>query len=41
MVHEHVHIVHSFTARSGNFFDFQIIVIYLLIIKQIEHLFEV
>ena len=43
MVHEPVHIVHLFTAHSVNFFEFQIIVIYryLLINKQIEHLFGV
>jgi hypothetical protein len=41
MVHEIVHIVHLFTAHSVNFFEFQIIVIYLLINKQIEHLFGV
>jgi hypothetical protein len=34
-------IVHLFTAHSVNFFEFQIIVIYLLINKQIEHLFGV
>jgi hypothetical protein len=41
MVHEpvHWHIVHLFTAHSVNFFfEFQIIVIYLLINKLIEHL---
>ena len=41
MVHESVYIVHLFTAHSVNFFEFQIIVIYLLINKQIEHLFGV
>jgi hypothetical protein len=41
MVHEPVHIVHLFTAHGVNFFEFQIIVIYLLINKQIEHLFGV
>jgi hypothetical protein len=41
MVHEPVHIVHLFTVHSVNFFEFQIIVIYLLINKQIEHLFGV
>ena len=41
MVHEPVHIVRLFSAYSVNFFDFQIIVIYLLINKQIEHLFGV
>jgi hypothetical protein len=35
-----VHIVHLFTAHSVNFFEFQVIVIYL-INKQIEHLFGV
>jgi hypothetical protein len=40
MVHEPVHIVHLFTVHV-NFFEFQIIVIYLLITKQIEHLFGV
>ena len=41
MVHEPVHIVHLFTVHRVNFFEFQIIVIYLLINKQIEHLFGV
>jgi hypothetical protein len=41
MVHEPVYIVHLFTANSVNFFEFQIIVIYLLINKQIRHLFGV
>ena len=41
MVHEFVHWGHLFTAHSVNFFEFQIIVIYLLINKQIEHLFGV
>jgi hypothetical protein len=41
MVHEPVHIVHLFTAHSVNFLEFQIIVIYLLINKQIGHLFGV
>ena len=41
MVHEPVHIVDLFTAHSVNFFEFQIIVLYLLINKQIEHLFGV
>ena len=36
MVHEPVHIVHLFTAHSVNFFEFQIIVIYLLINKQLN-----
>ena len=40
-VHEPVLIVHLFTAHSVNFFEFQIIVIYLLINKQIGHLFGV
>ena len=41
MVHEHVHIEHLFTVHSVNFFEFQIIVIYHLINKQIEHLIGV
>ena len=41
MVHEPAHIVHLFTAHSVNFFEFQIIVIYLLINKQTEHVFGV
>jgi hypothetical protein len=41
MVHEPVHIVHLFATHSVHFFEFQIIVIYLLINKQIEHLFGV
>ena len=41
MVQEPVHIVHLFTVYSVNFLEFQIIVIYLLINKQIEHLFGV
>jgi hypothetical protein len=45
MVHEPVHIVHLFTAHSVHFFEFQInycdIPLYLLINKQIEHLFGV
>jgi hypothetical protein len=41
MVHEPVHIVHLFTAHSVNVFEFQIIVIYLLINKQIKHLIGV
>jgi hypothetical protein len=36
MVHEPVHIVYLFTAHSVNFFEFQIIVIYLLINKQLN-----
>ena len=40
MVHEPVHIVHLFTVHSVNFFEFQIVVIYL-INKQIGHLFGV
>jgi hypothetical protein len=40
MVHEPVHIVHLFTVHSVNFFEFQIVMIYL-INKQIEHLFGV
>ena len=41
MVHEPVYILHLFTAHNVNFFEIQIIVIYLLINKQIEHLFGV
>jgi hypothetical protein len=43
MVHEPVQTVHLFIVHSVNFFEFQIIVIhvYLLINKQIEHLFGV
>ena len=41
MVLEPVHIVHLFAAKSVNFFEFQIIVIYLLVNKQIGHLFGV
>jgi hypothetical protein len=33
MVHEPVHIVHLFTVHSVNFFEFQIIVIYLIVVK--------
>ena len=35
MVHEPVHIVHLFTEHSVNFFEFQIIVIYLLNVKKL------
>jgi len=41
MVHELVHLVHFITAHSVKKIEFQIIVIYLLKNKQIEHLFGV